>query len=120
MNSTNLTNYYCFNGCTVQHEFHESGRSSLVRFVLHRAAIRKPPRLVLFVKFVVKKNARPLPTIFVNIFYHFRAVSRSVAAVKVTDLDFDWLHAILAKVGKSLIHYALAFSHFVRLPIHTA
>ncbi len=57
---------------------------------------------------------------FVKIFYLFLSVSRLVAAVKVTDLDFDWLHAILERVGKSLIHYALALSRFVRLPFHTA
>ena len=43
-----------------------------------------------------------------------------MAAVKVTDLDFDWLHAILERVGKSLIHYTLTLARFVRLPFHTA
>ena len=51
---------------------------------------------------------------FVTVFYVFRCVSRLVAAVKVTDLDFDWLHAILARVGKLLIHYALTILYLVR------
>ena len=57
---------------------------------------------------------------FVKIFCLFFDVSRLVAAVKVTDLDFDWLHAILERVGKSLIHYTLTLSRFVRLPFRTA
>ena len=43
-----------------------------------------------------------------------------MVAVKVTDFDFDWLHAILEIVGKSLIHYMLDLSRFVCLPIRAA
>ena len=63
-------------------------------------------------------HSYPYPAV-VKIFCLFRCLSRLVAAVKVTDLDFDWLHAILERVGKSLIHYALTLSRFVRLPFRT-
>lgn len=57
---------------------------------------------------------------FVTIFYNFDVFHGSVAGVKVTDLDFDSLHAILERVCNSLNFRMLVRYHCACHPFFPA
>lgn len=57
---------------------------------------------------------------FVTIFYNFDVFHGSVAAVKVTNLNFNSLHAILERVCNSLNFRMLVRYHCACLPFFPA